>query len=297
MPNAPPVPGSPRPRRPASGCAGTRRRAGSHRQAGDRGPRSMTAGSMRAALGHWAVIGGRQPLQGRKAGRSAGPRRASAPAVLPLCRARAGSSPARPRRAPRTAGGPRAGPRVPGRLRPAARRTRRRSRSGCEEEGPRNLQLRRDQLVGVCHRGDPAGPVSPARARSSLSVEVAVAIALLLAVVRCPTARSAGVPERWRRVCRGEVGANAALWTGRCGGPPDRLRDDGRGLDVRRARPDPSVLPAAYKVRIEIAVLSIALITIANLRGLRESGNIFAIPTYCSWAGARDRCDRGRSGS
>ena len=41
-----------------------------------------------------------------------------------------------------------------------------------------------------------------------------------------------------------------------------------------------SVIPAAYDVRIEIAFVSISLITIANLRGLRESGNIFAVPTY-----------------
>src|SRR4029453_7442794 len=41
-----------------------------------------------------------------------------------------------------------------------------------------------------------------------------------------------------------------------------------------------SVIPAAYDVRIEIAFVSIALITVANLRGLRESGNIFAVPTY-----------------
>ena len=41
-----------------------------------------------------------------------------------------------------------------------------------------------------------------------------------------------------------------------------------------------SVVPALYDIRIEIAVVAIALITTANLRGLRESGNIFAIPTY-----------------
>lgn len=41
-----------------------------------------------------------------------------------------------------------------------------------------------------------------------------------------------------------------------------------------------SVFPDLYGIRIEIAVLAIALITIANLRGLRESGNIFAVPTY-----------------
>jgi amino acid transporter len=41
-----------------------------------------------------------------------------------------------------------------------------------------------------------------------------------------------------------------------------------------------SVVPELDPVKIEIAVGVIALITIANLRGLRESGNIFAIPTY-----------------
>ena len=41
-----------------------------------------------------------------------------------------------------------------------------------------------------------------------------------------------------------------------------------------------SVIPAAYDYRIEIAAVSITLITVGNLRGLRESGNIFAIPTY-----------------
>ena len=41
-----------------------------------------------------------------------------------------------------------------------------------------------------------------------------------------------------------------------------------------------SIIPGAYDFRIAIAFGSIALITIANLRGLRESGNIFAVPTY-----------------
>ena len=42
-----------------------------------------------------------------------------------------------------------------------------------------------------------------------------------------------------------------------------------------------SVMPGApTTIRIGIAFVSISLITIANLRGLRESGNIFAVPTY-----------------
>jgi amino acid transporter len=41
-----------------------------------------------------------------------------------------------------------------------------------------------------------------------------------------------------------------------------------------------SIVPQLNPIKVEIAVLAIALITLANLRGLRESGNIFAIPTY-----------------
>jgi amino acid transporter len=41
-----------------------------------------------------------------------------------------------------------------------------------------------------------------------------------------------------------------------------------------------SVVPSLFPFRVEVAVIAIALITTANLRGLRESGNIFAIPTY-----------------
>jgi amino acid transporter len=41
-----------------------------------------------------------------------------------------------------------------------------------------------------------------------------------------------------------------------------------------------SLVPEAGPYKVGIAVVVISLITIANLRGLRESGNIFAVPTY-----------------
>ena len=41
-----------------------------------------------------------------------------------------------------------------------------------------------------------------------------------------------------------------------------------------------SAVPDLEALRVEIAVVAIVLIMIGNLRGLRESGNIFAIPTY-----------------
>jgi amino acid transporter len=41
-----------------------------------------------------------------------------------------------------------------------------------------------------------------------------------------------------------------------------------------------SVWPGLYDIRVEIGIASIVIITLGNLRGLRESGNIFAVPTY-----------------
>jgi amino acid transporter len=47
-----------------------------------------------------------------------------------------------------------------------------------------------------------------------------------------------------------------------------------------------SVVPELLPFRVEIALLAITLLTVANLRGLRESGNIFAVPTYLFVGGA-----------
>jgi amino acid transporter len=41
-----------------------------------------------------------------------------------------------------------------------------------------------------------------------------------------------------------------------------------------------SAFPAVGDVRVPIGVGALALITLANLRGVREAGNIFAVPTY-----------------
>ncbi len=46
-----------------------------------------------------------------------------------------------------------------------------------------------------------------------------------------------------------------------------------------------SALPAAYDYRVMIALSAIVLITWVNLRGVRDSGTVFAIPTYAFVAG------------
>src|SRR5512142_1398920 len=47
-----------------------------------------------------------------------------------------------------------------------------------------------------------------------------------------------------------------------------------------------SVFPALIPYRVVICLVALGLLTIANLRGLRESGNIFALPTYLFVVGA-----------
>src|SRR4030095_2887686 len=114
-----------------------------------------------------------------------------------------------------------------------------------------------------------------------LSVEVAVAIAILLAVVAIS----------YRQVTRAYPNGGGAYIVAKTNLAPifgliaaaSLLIDYVMTVSVSTAAAIAqiqSVYPPAYDVRIEIAFVSIALITIANLRGLRESGNIFAVPTY-----------------
>ena len=114
-----------------------------------------------------------------------------------------------------------------------------------------------------------------------LSVQVSMAIALLLAVVALS----------YRQVCRAYPNGGGAYVVARTNLAPifgliaaaSLLIDYVMTVAVSTASAIAqiqSVIPAAYDVRIQIAFVAISLITIANLRGLRESGNIFAIPTY-----------------
>jgi amino acid transporter len=114
-----------------------------------------------------------------------------------------------------------------------------------------------------------------------LSLEVSIAITILLAVVSIS----------YRQVCRAYPNGGGAYIVAKTNLAPifgliaaaALLIDYVMTVAVSTASAIAqiqSVIPAAYDVRIEIAFISISLITIANLRGLRESGNIFAVPTY-----------------
>ena len=114
-----------------------------------------------------------------------------------------------------------------------------------------------------------------------LSLEVAIAITILLTVVSIS----------YRQVCRAYPSGGGAYVVARENlGPLFGLIAAGALLidyvmtvavsTASAVAQVYSVVPALYDLRIEIALISIALITIANLRGIREAGMLFASPTY-----------------
>jgi amino acid transporter len=114
-----------------------------------------------------------------------------------------------------------------------------------------------------------------------VSIEVAIAISVLLAVVALS----------YRQVCNAFPGGGGAYAVARQELRPilgliaaaALLIDYVMTVAVSTSSAMDqliSILPGLELLRIETAVGAIALITIANLRGLRESGNVFAVPTY-----------------
>jgi amino acid transporter len=114
-----------------------------------------------------------------------------------------------------------------------------------------------------------------------VSIEVAIAITVLLGVVSLS----------YRQVCRAYPSGGGAYVVARENLGPlfgliaaaALLIDYVMTVAVSTASAVAqvySVVPALYDFRIEIALGAIALITVANLRGLREAGLLFASPTY-----------------
>ena len=177
------------------------------------------------------MIGGRRPC---RAGNPRTGASASSDRTLrtSATRARARWSRRPPPHAPKTGLGPDVGADPRRRHRPAAGERGGGRRAAVEEEGARDLQLRRDQLVGLRDPGDHPGP----------RVAGATALAVLGRRVdrdrRPPGGRGGvlspglpGVPER-RRGVRGREGEPQPAARARRGRrAADRLRDDRRGID------------------------------------------------------------------
>jgi amino acid transporter len=114
-----------------------------------------------------------------------------------------------------------------------------------------------------------------------LSVEVAIAIALLLAAVALS----------YRQLCRAFPNGGGAYAVARAELTPllaliaagALLIDYVMTVAVSTSSAVDqliSIVPELNTLRVGIAIAAIVAITVANLRGLRESGNLFTIPTY-----------------
>ena len=82
-------------------------------------------------------------------------------------------------------------------------------------------------------------------------------------------------------------------------GPAHRLQPDRRRVDLVGGRADRvGASRRSRRSAVGIGVGALALITLANLRGVREAGNIFAVPTYLFMFSAfADDRHGGRTGS
>jgi amino acid transporter len=114
-----------------------------------------------------------------------------------------------------------------------------------------------------------------------VSIQIAIAIAIMLAMVALS----------YRQVCRAFPGGGGAYAVARSELTPmlgliaagALLIDYVMTVAVSTSSALDqifSIAPGIASLRIEIGILAIVLITVGNLRGLRESGNIFAVPTY-----------------
>ena len=133
------------------------------------------------------------------------------------------------------------------------------------------------------HRGDPARPARSAASRAcGSSRRSALVIAAMLAVVVFSYRQTISrLPERRRRLHRREGEPRAAAEPGRGGVAAHRLRADRGGQHRGRRRGGHLGVPAAGTSAASRSSLGfVALLMLGNLRGVRESGRIFAVPTY-----------------
>ena len=63
-------------------------------------------------------------------------------------------------------------------------------------------------------------------------------------------------------------------------GPADRLHPDGRRIDLLRRRQIASAFPASTRTGWRLSVGLVLFVMVVNLRGVKESGTLFAVPTY-----------------
>ena len=145
-------------------------------------------------------------------------------------------------------------------VRPAAGERGGDRRAPVQTQGAGDLQLGRDQLVGLRHRRDHARPPRGRRVRpASIGRGRDRDHDPPRGRVHLVSPGLPGLPEWWRRLRRGQDEPGADHGSHRRGGPADRLRHDRRRIDRRRDHADPVGrarglrLPDRDRVRVDLA--------------------------------------------
>ena len=247
--------------------AARRSRSGRVPEAGDR--RTRTFGATSGSAGAGAPPTGASSSRRRRRPTSATPRRASSGRSSPRA-----TRPAPAGASPRGLGGSCSA----GRWRPTRRRP-----SGCRRQGARRV-LERQPLVGRLRDG--GDPLHVARGRPGafwLTLPISLVIVAILGIIVVSYRQTiAGLPERRRQLHRREGEPRPERRADRGRGAARRLRADGLGQRRGRDRGDHVGVPGAARglPRRAGGRVRSSLVMLVNLRGIRESGTIFAIPTY-----------------
>ena len=149
-----------------------------------------------------------------------------------------------------------------------------------QEDRARRVRVRCDLVDRLRDAGDPARPRAgrghgrarghrPARPRRRASCSPSSSRAT--GRRSRPTRRAAA-----RYVVSRRTSAQPFARRGRV--DPRRLRPDGRGVGISRCRRHRLGVPRAARTRVVLCLGFIVLMTLANLRGLKESGRLFAGP-------------------
>ena len=148
---------------------------------------------------------------------------------------------------------------------------------------PRRLRLRRALVHGLRDPGDPDHPGRGRHARPS-TTPVPISVAIVRAARHRDRSRTSR-PSTPTRAAAAPTSWPATTWAScprrsparRCS-PTTSSRWPCRSRRAWRRSPRP--IPALYDHRVALAITLVIVIMIVNLRGVKESGTIFAIPTY-----------------
>jgi len=155
------------------------------------------------------------------------------------------------------------------------------ARATWQDRGSGGIRLGRPFFGGLRHRGNHAGPRNGGTAAIAYSFPIMVGIVILVGIVAASywqTVHAYPSGGGSYIVAKDNLGTLPGLIAGAA-----LLIDYVLTVAVSTASgvaAITSAFPILYPWRVTICTLTVIAVTVANLRGLRESGRLFTIPTY-----------------